>query len=105
MSKPHFIMINAEDNRELLRIENDGSVIAPSLEAASEAGKVFVDSIRKCLPGNVTTQTFTRINGEKFTLEMTVDTDALIRDIAERIARNGNKRMTIAGGAIKARII
>ena len=31
---------------ELLRITPQGEVIAPSLEAASEAGRVFVESIR-----------------------------------------------------------
>jgi hypothetical protein len=36
-------------NRELLRIEKDGTVIAPDLESASEAGKVFVQAIREQL--------------------------------------------------------
>jgi hypothetical protein len=34
---------------ELLRITHAGEVIAPSLEAASEAGRVFVESMRGCL--------------------------------------------------------
>lgn len=33
----------------LLTISPDGTVDAPSLEAASEAGRVFVDSIRQYL--------------------------------------------------------
>ena len=35
--------------RELLRINSDGEVIAPDLESANEAGRVFVDSIRTYL--------------------------------------------------------
>jgi hypothetical protein len=50
----HAIDVNAFDmikilnsaNEELLRITPSGEVIAPSLEAASKAGRVFVDSIR-----------------------------------------------------------
>jgi hypothetical protein len=34
------------DGKELLRITADGQVIAPDLEAANEAGRVFVESVR-----------------------------------------------------------
>ena len=43
------VTFNAENNRELLRIQKDGTVIAPDLESASEAGKVFVQTIREQL--------------------------------------------------------
>jgi hypothetical protein len=36
----------ASADRELLRITPEAEVIAPSLEAASEAGRVFVESVR-----------------------------------------------------------
>jgi hypothetical protein len=41
-----IIKISNSSNQELLRITPSGEVIAPSLEAASEAGRVFVDSLR-----------------------------------------------------------
>jgi hypothetical protein len=34
-------------NKEILRIERSGNVIAPDLESASEAGRVFIETIRK----------------------------------------------------------
>ena len=43
------VTFNAGDNRELLRIQKDGTVIAPDLESASAAGKVFVQAIREQL--------------------------------------------------------
>ena len=36
-------------DKEILRIERSGEVIAPDLESASEAGKVFVQAIREQL--------------------------------------------------------
>jgi hypothetical protein len=36
-------------NKELLRIEKNGNVIAPDLESASEAGRIFVQTIREQL--------------------------------------------------------
>jgi hypothetical protein len=36
-------------NKELLRIEKDGTVIASDLESASEAGRVFVQTVREQL--------------------------------------------------------
>jgi hypothetical protein len=35
--------------KEILRIERNGNVIAPDLESASEAGRVFVQAIREQL--------------------------------------------------------
>lgn len=35
------------ENKEILRIERNGNVIAPDLESASEAGRVFIETIRK----------------------------------------------------------
>jgi hypothetical protein len=32
--------------KEILRIERNGNVIAPDLESASEAGRVFVQTVR-----------------------------------------------------------
>ncbi len=34
-------------DKEILRIERSGEVIAPDLESASEAGKMFIEAIRK----------------------------------------------------------
>jgi|LakMenE18May11ns_1017448.scaffolds.fasta_scaffold8417463_1 hypothetical protein len=34
------------ENKEILRIERNGNVIAPDLESASEAGRVFVQTVR-----------------------------------------------------------
>ena len=34
------------ENKELLRIERNGNVVAPDLESASEAGRVFVQTVR-----------------------------------------------------------
>lgn len=36
-------------DKELLRIERNGDVIAPDLESASEAGRVFIQTIREQL--------------------------------------------------------
>lgn len=36
-------------DKEILRIERNGDVIAPDVESASEAGKVFVQAIREQL--------------------------------------------------------
>lgn len=44
-----IVIFNAGDNRELLRIQKDGTVIAPDLESASAAGKLFVHAIREQL--------------------------------------------------------
>jgi hypothetical protein len=44
-SWPRSLVIASAD-RELLRITPEAEVIAPSLEAASEAGRVFVESVR-----------------------------------------------------------
>jgi hypothetical protein len=44
-ARPSIVSVHAGTG-ELLRITPTGEVIAPSLEAASEAGRVFVDSIR-----------------------------------------------------------
>ena len=41
------LAFNVGGNKELLRIEKNGDVIAPDLESASEAGRVFIESIRK----------------------------------------------------------
>jgi hypothetical protein len=34
------------ENKELLRINKNGNVIAPDLESASEAGRIFVQTVR-----------------------------------------------------------
>ena len=44
-----IITITAGTGRELLRIMPSGEVIAPDLESASEAGRVFVEGIRTYL--------------------------------------------------------
>lgn len=36
-------------DKEILRIERNGDVIAPDLESASEAGRVFIQTIREQL--------------------------------------------------------
>jgi hypothetical protein len=41
-----IIKISNSSNIELLRITPSGEVIAPNLEAASEAGRVFVESLK-----------------------------------------------------------
>lgn len=41
-----YDLIVSNETREILRITPDGRVIAPSLEDASEAGRIFVESIR-----------------------------------------------------------
>lgn len=41
-----IVTINGPGSVELLRILPSGTVIAPNLESASEAGKVFVEAIR-----------------------------------------------------------
>lgn len=47
LSPPEFLLkINANDNKELLRILPNGDIIAEELENASEAGKLFIESIR-----------------------------------------------------------
>lgn len=44
---PPSFTIHVDGGREVLRITPDGEVIAPSLEAASEAGRVFCESVRE----------------------------------------------------------
>lgn len=39
--------LSVQAGSELVRITNEGEVIAPSLEAASEAGRVFVEAMRE----------------------------------------------------------
>lgn len=46
MSRTPGILFVRSANAELLRITPSGEVIAPSLEAASEAGRVFAESLR-----------------------------------------------------------
>jgi hypothetical protein len=50
---PSLTLTSVENNRTLLAIHNDGTVIAPDLESASEAGRVFVQSIREQLNFNL----------------------------------------------------
>ena len=45
---PQFLTIQ-QHGRELIRIAGDGTVTAPDIEAANEAGRVFVESIRHAL--------------------------------------------------------
>ena len=47
----HDILTIRNPSSELLRITPEGTVIAPNMEAASEAGRVFVESIRQSLDG------------------------------------------------------
>jgi hypothetical protein len=41
-----LIVVSNVQSGELLRILPNGEVVAPSIEAASEAGRVFVEAIR-----------------------------------------------------------
>jgi hypothetical protein len=43
---PDILVIHPFGKTELLRITKEGEVIAPSLEAASEAGRVFIEAMR-----------------------------------------------------------
>lgn len=43
------IIVSNDTKGELIRITPRGEVIAPSLEKASEAGRVFVDAVRSVL--------------------------------------------------------
>lgn len=47
-----IITVQGSEQQLLLAIRADGRVEAPSLEAASEAGRVFVDSVRQYLAEN-----------------------------------------------------
>lgn len=42
-------LVIASNGAALLTIRPDGTVTAPTLEAASEAGRLFVDSVRQHL--------------------------------------------------------
>jgi len=47
LTPPEFMLkINASDNKELFRILPNGDVEAENLENASEAGRVFIESMR-----------------------------------------------------------
>lgn len=47
VSQPYLLKIQiASENRELFRILPNGDVEAPDLESASEAGRVFIESLR-----------------------------------------------------------
>lgn len=46
IAEKYLVYITAENGDKLLSIKEDGTVGALSLEAASEAGRVFVDSVR-----------------------------------------------------------
>lgn len=50
-------------------------------------------------------QTFTRRNGEKFTVDVQIDMNKLIEEMADKLARNGLTRITKAGGSIVATIV
>jgi hypothetical protein len=45
---PQWLVVSLE-GRELLRLGADGTVLAPDIEAANEAGRVFVESLREQL--------------------------------------------------------
>jgi hypothetical protein len=45
----YYLSVQGDGGRMLLAVHTDGTVEAPSLEAASEAGRVFVASIRQHL--------------------------------------------------------
>lgn len=54
--KEYLIVITNKEGETILSIEVNGIVYAPSIEAASEAGKVFIESIRATLAkGTVST--------------------------------------------------
>ena len=58
----YLVMITKPETGEfLLSIKADGSIHAPSIEAASEAGKVFIESMRETIK-SLRTETFV-ING------------------------------------------
>lgn len=46
LERTYILAIFAPGQKELLRIDKDGNVIAPDLESATLAGKMFVESIR-----------------------------------------------------------
>jgi hypothetical protein len=46
---PVLVIVDQRRRRELLRITDIGQVLAPDLEAASEAGRIFIQSIRNNL--------------------------------------------------------
>jgi hypothetical protein len=50
-------LVVANSSMELIRITPTGEVIAPTLESASEAGRVFVRAIREWLAKQPETQT------------------------------------------------
>jgi len=41
-----ILKLSSEESKELLRILPNGEVIAPDLESASEAGRLFIESLR-----------------------------------------------------------
>lgn len=43
------LIVSCAGKGELIRIHPDGTVWAPSIEAASEAGRVFINTIREAL--------------------------------------------------------
>lgn len=49
--------------------------------------------------------TFTRHNGEKFVIDVTVDLDKIAEDMAHSMARSGKQRATKAGGGIVAVVV
>lgn len=47
ISTTDAVLVFNVGDKEILRIERNGNVIAPDLESASEAGRVFIETIRK----------------------------------------------------------
>lgn len=45
----YSILTITSPTKKLLEIKKDGTIIAPDLESASEAGRVFVESMRESL--------------------------------------------------------
>jgi hypothetical protein len=50
-------------------------------------------------------RTFTRRNGERVTVEIEIDMEKLIEDMAHKLARQGATRITKAGGSIIATVV
>lgn len=50
-------------------------------------------------------RTFTRVNGEQFTVAVSVDMEMLVQRIAERMALHGRTERKMVDGAVVARII
>ena len=51
------------------------------------------------------TRTFTRRNGEKMVIEVTIDVEKIAEDMAHNLARSGRTRSTKCDGGVIATVI